>query len=46
MRTLCLIILIVLFLSGCTFQFKASEVEAEGHSNTTYELESISVAQK
>lgn len=44
MKILALIILIVLFLTGCTFQFKASEVEAEGHTNITYELESVSIA--
>ncbi len=29
-------IVISLLVTGCTVQFKAKEIELEGHSNTTY----------
>lgn len=37
---------VALLVGGCTFHFKASEVEASGHSNVTYELESIGIFER
>lgn len=33
-----LISMLIYLLSGCTVQFKAKEIELEGHTNTTYEF--------
>lgn len=35
----------VFLLTGCTFHFKATDVEAEGHTNATYELKSVGLLQ-
>lgn len=34
-----IILLSMIMLSSCTMQFKAKELELEGHSNRTYEFE-------
>lgn len=44
MKTLLLIIIAILLtiaVSGCTMQFKAKEIELEGHSYTEYDLEKL-----
>lgn len=35
----------VFLLTGCTFHLKATDIEAEGATNLTYELESIGILQ-
>ncbi len=35
---ICILLSILLMSTGCTMQFKAKEIELEGHSNTTYEF--------
>lgn len=36
--TILIILLGIIVLSGCTLQFKAKEIELEGHTNTSYEF--------
>lgn len=36
---LCAALAVTLFCQGCSIHFKATDVELESHSNTSYELE-------
>ena len=46
MKRLILLLILISFLSGCTFHFKASEVEASGSRSQEIELDAIDLLVK
>lgn len=43
---ICVMLIVLLNITGCTVQFKAKEIELEGHSNTSYEFKGFAWTEK
>jgi len=46
MKKMILLLILITFFSGCTFHFKASEVEASGSRSQKIELDAIDLLVK